>query len=50
MKTKTLTFKAPNKMKTILVVFALAFIFSHQVKTATANTLYTVADIIYGNR
>jgi hypothetical protein len=50
MKTKTLTFKAPNKMKTILVVFALAFIFSHQVKDVTANTLYTVADIIYSNR
>jgi hypothetical protein len=50
MKTKTLTFKAPNKMKTILVVFALAFIFSHQVKTITANTLYTVADIISNNQ
>jgi hypothetical protein len=50
MKTKTLTFKTPNKMQTILVIFAVAFIFSHQVKTVTANTLYTIADIIYSNR
>jgi hypothetical protein len=50
MKTKTLTFKAPNKMRTILVIFAVAFIFSHQVKIVTANTLYTIADIIYSNR
>ena len=50
MKTKTLTFKTPNKMRTILVIFTVAFIFSHQVRNVTANTFYTVADIIYSNQ
>lgn len=47
---KTLTFKAPNKMKTIILIFAVAFIFSPSVRNLTANTLYTVADIISTNR
>lgn len=46
MRTKTLTFKPPNKMRTIILIFAVAFVFSPSVRNATANTLYTVADII----
>jgi hypothetical protein len=50
MRTKTLTFKAPDKMRTIILIFAVAFVFSPEVRNATANTLYTVADIISTNR
>ena len=46
MRTKTLTFKAPDKMRTIILIFAVAFIFSPSVRNVTANTLYTVADVI----
>jgi len=46
MRSKTLTFKAPNKMRTIILIFAVAFIFSPGVRNLTANTLHTVADII----
>jgi hypothetical protein len=47
---KTLTFKAPNKMKTIILIFAVAFILSPGVRNLTANALYTAADIISTNR
>lgn len=47
---KTLTFKAPDKMRTITLIFVVAFIFSPSVRNFTANTLYTVADIISTNR
>jgi hypothetical protein len=43
---KTLTFKSPSKVKTILLIFIVAFILSPGVRNLTANTLYTVADII----
>jgi len=43
---KTLTFKKPNKMRLILFCFIVAFICSSGVRNLTANTLYTVADII----
>jgi hypothetical protein len=43
---KTLTFKAPNKMRTITLIFVVAFIFSPGVRNLTANALYTVADVI----
>ena len=46
MRTKALTFKPPNKMKTIILIFAVAFIFSPGVRNLTANALYTVADVI----
>ena len=46
MRTKALTFRAPNKMRTIILIFAVAFIFSPGVRNLTANALYTVADII----
>lgn len=47
---KTLSFKKPDTMRTIILIFAVAFIFSPNVRTFTANTLYTVADVISGNR
>ena len=50
MRTKTLTFKVPDKMRTIILIFAVAFVFSPGVRNATANTLYNVADIISTNR
>lgn len=50
MRTKTLTFKTPNKMKTIFLIFAIVFVFSPNVRNMTANTLYTVADMISTNR
>jgi uncharacterized membrane protein len=46
MRTKTLSFKKLDRMKVIALVFAVAFIFSPSVRVATANTLYTVADLI----
>ncbi len=50
MRTKTLTFRPPNKMRTIILIFAVAFIFSPGVRNLTANALYTAADIISTNR
>ncbi len=50
MRTKTLTFKGPNKMRTIILVFAVAFIFSPSVRNLTATAFYTVADIISTTR
>ena len=47
---KTLTFKAPNKMKTIILIFAVAFIFSPGVRNLTATALHTAADIISTTR
>jgi hypothetical protein len=41
-----LTFKNPSKMKTILLIFAVAFILSPGVRNVTSNTLHTAADII----
>lgn len=46
MRTKILTFKAPDKMRTIILIFLVAFVFSPGVRNTTANTLYTVADLI----
>ncbi len=43
---KGLTFKSPCKVKTILLIFTVAFILSPGVRNLTANTLHTVADII----
>jgi len=46
---KTLTFKPPCKVKTILLIFTVAFILSPTVRDVTSNTLHTVADIIQPN-
>ena len=48
-RSKTLTFKAPDKMKTILLIFIVAFILSPGVRNTTSSTLHTVADIISTN-
>jgi hypothetical protein len=46
---KSLTFKSPDKMKTIALIFIVAFILSPGVRNTTASTLHTVADIISTN-
>jgi hypothetical protein len=43
---KRLTFKSPSKVKTIALIFAVAFILSPGVRNITSQTLHTVADII----
>ncbi len=43
---RRLTFKSPDKVKTIALIFAVAFILSPGVRNTTSNTLHTVADII----
>ena len=43
---RSLTLKPPCKVKTILLIFTVAFILSPGVRNVTANTLHTVADII----
>jgi len=43
---RRLTFKSPDKVRTILLIFVVAMIFSPGVRNITANTLHTVADII----
>ena len=43
---RSLTFKSPSKVKTILLIFAVAFILSPGVRNTTSSTLHTVADII----
>jgi hypothetical protein len=43
---RSLTFKSPSKVKTILLIFTVALILSPTVRNITANTLHTVADII----
>jgi len=46
MATKRLTFKTPDKMRTIMLIFIVALTLSPGVRNITANTLHTVADII----
>jgi len=43
---KTLTFKSPDHMKLIALIFAFAFIFSPSVRYSTSQVLHTVADLI----
>jgi len=50
MRTKTLTFKSPDRMKVIALIFVVSFILSPSIRNLTANTLYTVADIISTTR
>jgi len=46
MRRKSLTFKKLNSMKVLTLVFVVALFLSPSVRTLTANTLHTVADII----
>jgi len=43
---RRLTFKSPDRVKTITLIFAVAFILSPGVRNITATTFHTVADII----
>jgi hypothetical protein len=43
---QSLTLKSPSKVKTILLIFVVAFILSPGVRNITSTTLHTVADII----
>jgi len=43
---KRLTFKSPDKVRTIALIFIVAFILSPGVRNTTSTTLHTVADII----
>jgi len=43
---RRLTLKSPDKVKTILLIFTVAFILSPGVRNITSATLHTVADII----
>jgi hypothetical protein len=45
-RTKTLTFKSPDKMKTIGLVFVIAFLFFPSVRYTTGNILHSAADFI----
>jgi hypothetical protein len=46
---RRLTLKSPFQVKTILLIFTVAFILSPGVRDITAQTLHTVADIIQPN-
>ena len=46
MATKTLTFKPPNKMKTIGLVFIVAFLVFPQVRYTTGDILHSAANFI----
>jgi hypothetical protein len=50
MRSKTLTFKSPDRMKVLTLVFVVAFVFSPQVRVTTANVLYSLADMISESR
>ena len=43
---KALTFKTPDRMKVVALVFIVALVFSPGMRSVTANTLHTVADVI----
>lgn len=43
---KSLTFKAPDKVKVLTLLFALAIIFSPTVRYATSTVLHTTADFL----
>ena len=49
MKRKSLTFKSPDKVKFLALLFALGIIFSPSVRYATATVLHTTADILSPN-
>jgi hypothetical protein len=43
---KSLTFKSPDKVKLLALLFILGIIFSPSVRYATATVLHTTADIL----
>jgi hypothetical protein len=46
MSRKTLTFKSPDRMKVVTLVFIVALVFSPSVRQTTASILHTTADIL----
>ena len=45
-RTKSLTFKSPNKMKTLVLAFIVLFIMFPGVRYTTANILHSAGDLI----
>ena len=45
-RTKSLTFKSPNKVKTIGLIFIIAFLVFPQVRYTTGNIMHSAADFI----
>jgi len=45
-RTKTLTFKPPNKMKTIGLIFIVTFLVFPQVRYTTGSILHSTANFI----
>jgi hypothetical protein len=48
MATKSLTFKPPDKMKTIGLIFVVAFLIFPQVRYTTGSILHSTANFIQG--
>jgi len=46
MSRKSLTFKSPDKVKLLALLFILGIIFSPSVRYATSTVLHTTADIL----
>ena len=46
MSRKSLTFKTPDRMKVLALIFIFGMVFSPSVHNFTAQVLYTTADII----
>lgn len=49
-KSKSLTLKSPDKMKLILLVFAILFVINPSVRYTTGTALHAVADVIQGDQ
>jgi len=47
-RTKSLTFKSPDKMKTIGAIFIIAFLVFPQVRYTTGSILHSTANFIQG--
>ena len=47
-RTKSLTFKPPDKMKTIGLIFIVAFLIFPQVRYTTGSILHSTANFIQG--
>jgi len=46
MRSRTLTFKSPDKVKLIALFFIVGIVFFPSVRHATASALHTTADIL----
>lgn len=50
MASKSLTFKSPDKMKVLGLIFLALFILSPNVRYTTGSVLHTVANVIQGEQ